>query len=84
MHDILHVTKLWLERFMYGFVVNEIKVNKNTAVDWFMFCWEVCMNVNVNDSVKIGEVNVVVVVDERKSGNMKYGSKVSAFFYYSS
>ena len=64
MHDILHITKLWLERFMYGFVVNEIKVNKNTAVDWFMFCWEVCMNEIVTNSVKIRGVNVVEIDEE--------------------
>ncbi|GFY13495.1 hypothetical protein TNCV_1803661 [Trichonephila clavipes] len=28
---------------MNAFVVNDLKVNKNTVVDWYMFCREVCM-----------------------------------------
>ena len=38
MYDILCATKLWFRRFMNDFVVNELKVNKNTADDWFIFC----------------------------------------------
>ncbi|GFX34372.1 hypothetical protein TNCV_3227181 [Trichonephila clavipes] len=28
---------------MNAFVVNDLKVNKNTVVDWYMLCREVCM-----------------------------------------
>ncbi|GFU02129.1 mitotic-spindle organizing protein 2A [Trichonephila clavipes] len=58
---------------MNDYVVNELKLNKNTVIDWFMFCREVCMNAVVNESVKIGGVNVIVEIDESKFGKMKYG-----------
>ena len=60
MYDILCVTKLWFGRCMNDFIVNELKVNKNTVLDLFMFCREVYRNEIVTDSVKIGGVNVVV------------------------
>ena len=60
MYDILCVSKLWFGRCMNDFIVNELKVNKNTVVDLFMFCREVCRNEIVTNTVKIGGVNVVV------------------------
>ena len=57
---------------MNEFVVNEIKVNKNTVVDWFMFSREVCLNEIVTNSMKIGGVNVVVEIDKSKFGKMKH------------
>ncbi|GFX23091.1 mitotic-spindle organizing protein 2A [Trichonephila clavipes] len=52
-------------------------IRKNTwfsnIIGWFMFCREVCMNAVVNDSVKIGGVNVIVEIDESKFGKMTYG-----------
>ena len=50
MYDILCVTKLWFGRCMNDFIVNELKVNKNTIVEWFMFCQEVCRNEIVTNS----------------------------------
>ncbi|GFW45406.1 DDE_Tnp_IS1595 domain-containing protein [Trichonephila clavipes] len=73
MYDVLRVTKMWFGRCMNDYVVNELKLNKNTVIDWFMFCREVCMNAVVNESVKIGGVNVIVEIDESKFGKMKYG-----------
>ena len=43
MYDVLRVTKMWFGRSSNAYVVNELKLNKNTVVDWFMFCREVCM-----------------------------------------
>ncbi|KAF8788525.1 hypothetical protein HNY73_006557 [Argiope bruennichi] len=73
MYDILCVTRMWFGRCMNDYVVNELKLNKNTVADWFMFCREVCMNAIANDSVKIGGVNVIVEIDESKFGKIKYG-----------
>ncbi|GFU09821.1 mitotic-spindle organizing protein 2A [Trichonephila clavipes] len=72
MYDSLRVTKMWFGRCMNDYVVNELKLNKNTVIDLFMFCREVCMNAVVNESVKIGGVNVIVEIDESKFGKMKY------------
>ena len=55
-YDILRLTKCWFGRCMNEFVVNEIKVNKTTVVDWYVFCREVCLNEIMNNSVKIGDV----------------------------
>ncbi|GFU73995.1 hypothetical protein TNCV_1641221 [Trichonephila clavipes] len=56
---------------MNDYVVNELKLNKNTVIDWFMFCRGLyecgC------EQRKIGGVNVIVEIDESKFGKMKYG-----------
>ncbi|GFV79303.1 mitotic-spindle organizing protein 2A [Trichonephila clavipes] len=40
---ILRLTRYWFGKSMNAFVVNDLKVNKNTVVDWYMFCRKVCM-----------------------------------------
>ncbi|GFX55150.1 mitotic-spindle organizing protein 2A [Trichonephila clavipes] len=40
---ILRLTRYWLGKSMNAFIVNDLKVNKNTVVDWYMFCREACM-----------------------------------------
>ncbi|GFW83925.1 mitotic-spindle organizing protein 2A [Trichonephila clavipes] len=40
---ILRLTRYWFGKSMNAFVVNDLKVNKNTVMDWYMFCREVCM-----------------------------------------
>ncbi|GFT37566.1 putative transposase-like protein [Trichonephila clavipes] len=55
---------------MNAFVVNDLKVNKNTVVDWYMFCREVCMLACVKESEKLGGVGEI---DESLFGKMKYG-----------
>ncbi|GFX55451.1 mitotic-spindle organizing protein 2A [Trichonephila clavipes] len=37
---ILRLTRYWFGKSMNAFVVNDLKVNKNTVVDWYMFCRE--------------------------------------------
>ncbi|GFX23180.1 putative transposase-like protein [Trichonephila clavipes] len=58
---------------MNAFVVNDLKVNKNTVVDWYMFCHEVCMLACVKESAKLGGVGEIVEIDESLFGKMKYG-----------
>ncbi|GFQ97072.1 nuclease HARBI1 [Trichonephila clavata] len=58
---------------MNEFVVNDLKINKNTVVDWYMFCREVCMIACVNESAKLGGESAIVEIDESLFGKMKYG-----------
>ncbi|GFR04131.1 putative transposase-like protein [Trichonephila clavata] len=58
---------------MNEFVVNDLKINKNTVVDWYMFCREVCMIACVNESAKLGGEGAIVEIDESLFGKMKYG-----------
>ncbi|GFY13242.1 hypothetical protein TNCV_2335061 [Trichonephila clavipes] len=37
------LTRYWFGKSMNAFVVNYLKVKKNTVADWYMFCREVCM-----------------------------------------
>ncbi|GFQ70870.1 putative transposase-like protein [Trichonephila clavata] len=58
---------------MNEFVVNDLKINKNTVVDWYMFCREVCMIACVNESAKLGGEGAIGEIDESLFGKMKYG-----------
>ncbi|GFV66475.1 hypothetical protein TNCV_192301 [Trichonephila clavipes] len=37
------LTRYWFGKSMNAFVVNDLKVNKNTVLEWYMFCREVRM-----------------------------------------
>ncbi|GFW90025.1 putative transposase-like protein [Trichonephila clavipes] len=62
--------RYWFGKSMNAFVVNDLKVNKNTVVNWYMFCREVCMIACVKESAKLGGVGEI---DESLFGKMKYG-----------
>ncbi|GFT33075.1 hypothetical protein TNCV_4367971 [Trichonephila clavipes] len=49
---------------MNEFVVNDLKINQNAVVDWYMFCCEDCMVASVNDRAKLGGVGETVEIDE--------------------
>ncbi|GFQ81617.1 DDE_Tnp_IS1595 domain-containing protein [Trichonephila clavata] len=68
----LRLTRYWFGKSMNEFVVNDLKINKNTVVDWYMFYREVCMIACVNESAKLGE-GAIVEIDESLFGKMKYG-----------
>ncbi|GFY19917.1 mitotic-spindle organizing protein 2A [Trichonephila clavipes] len=55
----------------------QMRLNERKSVVLDGFEWrcrkKVCMNAVVNESVKIGGVNVIVEIDESKFGKMKYG-----------
>ncbi|GFT60147.1 uncharacterized protein TNCV_2550951, partial [Trichonephila clavipes] len=53
---------------MNEFAVKDVKVNRNTVVDWYMFCQEVCMN----ESEPLGGKGKIVEIDESIFGKMKY------------
>ncbi|GFX89750.1 hypothetical protein TNCV_3711821 [Trichonephila clavipes] len=61
---------------MNAFVVNDLKVNKNTIVDWYMFCREVCMTRKSKNHIRIGiiseseEVHQTTSLDEDHDRNL--------------
>ncbi|GFU67482.1 mitotic-spindle organizing protein 2A [Trichonephila clavipes] len=58
---------------MNEFAVKDVRVNKNTVVDWYMFCREVCMVAVLNESEPLGGEGKIVEIDESMFGKMKYG-----------
>ncbi|GFW49782.1 mitotic-spindle organizing protein 2A [Trichonephila clavipes] len=70
---ILRLTRYWFGKSMNAFVVNDLKVNKNTVLNWYMFCREVCMLACVKESAKLGGVGEIVEIDESLFGKRKYG-----------
>ncbi|GFU86989.1 uncharacterized protein TNCV_486001 [Trichonephila clavipes] len=71
--DILLVNRYWFGRCMNDFVVQEMKLNKNTVVDWYMCCREVCMASVMNESIAIGGTGTYVEIYENKFGKLKSG-----------
>ncbi|GFW01931.1 mitotic-spindle organizing protein 2A [Trichonephila clavipes] len=56
---------------MNEFAVKDVRVNKNTVVDWYMFCREVCMVAVLNESELLGGEGKIVEIDESMFGKMK-------------
>ncbi|GFX76199.1 mitotic-spindle organizing protein 2A [Trichonephila clavipes] len=51
--------------------VKNVRVNKNTVVDWYMFCREVCMVAVFNESEPLGGEGKIVEIDESMFRKMK-------------
>ena len=67
LEQILELTFLWTEDMSGKTVRKWVGVNKNTVVDWFNFCRELCaVYMDDNASEKIGGVGKVVEIDESK------------------
>ncbi|GFS59669.1 mitotic-spindle organizing protein 2A [Trichonephila clavipes] len=49
---------------MNEFAVKDVRVNKNTVVDWYMFCREVCMAAVLKESEPLGGEGKIVEIDE--------------------
>ncbi|GFT06715.1 mitotic-spindle organizing protein 2A [Trichonephila clavipes] len=56
---------------MNEFAVKDVRVNKNTVVDWYMFCREVCMAAVLKESEPLGGEGKIVEIDESMFGKMK-------------
>ncbi|GFQ98011.1 hypothetical protein TNCT_266161 [Trichonephila clavata] len=69
---ILRLTRYWFGKSMNELVVNDLKINKNTIVDWNMFFHEICLIACVNGSAKLGE-GAIVEMEESLFGKMKHG-----------
>lgn len=65
---------LWVWRQRIDFVVNKLRVNPKTVVDWFSFCREICSEF-VNGRRKIGAPGKVVEVNGSCFGKVKYRGK---------
>ncbi|GFU18555.1 mitotic-spindle organizing protein 2A [Trichonephila clavipes] len=71
--DILILTRHFFGKSMNEFVVKDVRVNKNTVVDWYMFCREVCMVAILKESEPLSGEGKIVEIDESMFGKMKYG-----------
>ena len=47
-------------------------MHEHEIVDWYMFCYTVCMIIMMNKSVLLGGKAVIVEIDESKFGKIKY------------
>ncbi|GFW19233.1 hypothetical protein TNCV_255601 [Trichonephila clavipes] len=56
---------------MNEFAVKDVRVNKNTVVDWYMICREVCMVEGLKESEPLGGEGKIVEIDESMFGKMK-------------
>ena len=52
--------------------MHEIGISSKTVVDWDSFCREVCEEVVMHKSQKIGGKDIEVEIDETKIGKRKY------------
>lgn len=71
--DILRITRYWFGRCFHQFVMNEVRIQNHTVVDWFTFFREICMIDVIDKSTRIGGDGVIVELAEFEFGNMKYG-----------
>ncbi|GFW79923.1 hypothetical protein TNCV_3899241 [Trichonephila clavipes] len=49
---------------MSEFAVKDVRVNKNTVVDWYMFCREVCMAPVLKESEPLGGEGKIIEIDD--------------------
>ncbi|GFU55390.1 hypothetical protein TNCV_4287161 [Trichonephila clavipes] len=56
--------RMMYARSMNEFAVKDVRVNKNTVVDWYMFCREVCMAAVLKESEPLGGEGKIVEIDD--------------------
>ncbi|GBN00761.1 hypothetical protein AVEN_220266-1 [Araneus ventricosus] len=54
------------------FIREELDITSPTAANWASFCREMCQDILIWRSGKIGGLGVVVEIDESKSGKFRY------------
>ncbi|GBN20309.1 hypothetical protein AVEN_181794-1 [Araneus ventricosus] len=72
MPEVLFFTYLWVKKTSNGWIVDELNVSEPIVVDWKSFRREVCVNMIIRGSKKLGGVGQVVEIDEIKFGKKKY------------
>ncbi|GBN04149.1 hypothetical protein AVEN_119016-1 [Araneus ventricosus] len=72
MPEVLIFTYLWVKKTSNVWIVDEMNVSELTVVDWKSFRREVCVNMIIRGSKKLGGVGHVVEIDESKFGKRKY------------
>ncbi|XP_066928473.1 uncharacterized protein [Clytia hemisphaerica] len=70
--EILELTYLWSTGVEQSVIIQQMGLSPNTAVDWDMFCREVCEVVILKNSEPIGGEGIRVQIDESKFGKRKY------------
>lgn len=69
---VSQVTFFWCDRQRHEIVRREVDVSEHTIVDWFNFCRDVCVEIVLNQSDRIGGPGKTVEIDESKFGKRKY------------
>ena len=70
--EIIKFTYWWCVGLDQTQITLQLKLSPNTAVDWTMFCREVCLTTIENKREKIGGKGKMVQIDESKVGKRKY------------
>ena len=63
---------LWLQGFSIDEIIHELKISRNTAIEWTVFFREACFTMMLEYSEPIGENGIEVEIDESKFGKRKY------------
>ncbi|GBL96268.1 hypothetical protein AVEN_118797-1 [Araneus ventricosus] len=69
---ILQFVIYWCVEMKSKFICEELNIGTATATDWASFCREVCQDILIWRSGKIGGPGIVVEIDESKFGKRKY------------
>ncbi|GBO15184.1 hypothetical protein AVEN_38646-1 [Araneus ventricosus] len=72
MPEVLIFTYLFVKKTSNEWIVDELIVSELTVLDWKSFCREVCIDMIIRGSKKLGGVGHVVEIDESKFGKRKY------------
>jgi transposase-like protein len=72
LEEILKFTYWWTVGLKENQIITQLRLSANTAVDWSMFCREVCEVLIAKQSQRIGGERIRVQIDESKIGKRKY------------
>lgn len=72
MIEIIKFTYWWCANLTQKQIIAQLKISPSTAVDWSMFCREVCLTTIENENSKIGGTGKRVQIDETKVGKRMY------------
>ncbi|GBN15446.1 hypothetical protein AVEN_140170-1 [Araneus ventricosus] len=72
MPEVLIFTYLWVKKTSNEWIVDELNVSELTVVDFKSFRREVCVDMIIRGSKKLGGVGHVVEIHESKFGKNKY------------
>ncbi len=71
MSQIVKLTYFWVKKQRNNFTEEELRLSGKTVVDWYNFAREVCTQIIVQDSQKVGGPGKIVEIDESKFGKRK-------------
>ena len=85
LESILKLTYYWVYKYPEELLMHELKIGSDhTAVDWYNFAREVCVEVLERNSEQIGGPGEIVEIDESKFGKRKYhrGKRVDGVWVF--